>query len=125
MGRRLAEKIRTTWSNRNLVLEQPALSQLHLTELKELFVRQQLASLKANKGIGLETISARLLKSSANTITPSITMLLNLSINIRSDKFPNLWKCSKIAALFKSGDRTHASSYRPISILPTISKIHL
>ena len=125
MGRRLAEKIRTTWSNRNLVLEQPALSQLQLTELEELFVLQQLASLKANKAIGLEKNSARLFKSSANTITPSITKLLNLSINIRSDKFPNLWKCSKIAALFKSGDRTHASNYRPISILPTISKIHL
>ena len=66
-------------------------------------------------------ISARLLKSSANTITPSVTKLLNLSI--RTGKFPKLWKCSKITALFKSGDRTNASNYRPISILPILSKI--
>ena len=82
---------------------------------------QQLASLKANKAIGLDNISARLLKSSANTITPSMTKLLILSI--RTGKFPKLWKCSKITALFKSGDRTNASNYRPISILPTVSKI--
>ena len=120
IGRRLADKIRTTWSNRNLVLKQP-LSQLKLTELEESFVLQQLTTLKANKPIGLDKISARLLKSSANTITPSVTTLLNLSI--RTGKFPKLWKCSKITALFKSGDRTNASNYRPISILPTLSKI--
>ena len=53
--------------------------------------------------------------------TSSITKLLNLSI--RTGKFPKLWKCSKITALFKSGDRTTASNYRPISILPTLSEI--
>lgn len=120
IDRRLADKIRTIWLNCNLVLEQP-LSQPQLTELEESFVLQQLASLKANKAIGLDKISARLLKRSANTIAPSITKLLNLSI--RTGKFPKLWKCSKITALFKSGDRTNASNYRPISILPTLSKI--
>jgi len=29
----------------------------------------------------------------------------------------------RVAALFKTGDRTNASNYRPISILPTMSKI--
>ena len=84
----MADKIRTTWSNRKLVLEQP-LSQPQLTELEESFVLQQLAALKANKAIGLDKISARLLKSYANTITPSITKLSNLSI--RTGKFPKLW----------------------------------
>lgn len=120
IGKRLADKITTTWSNCNLVLEQP-LSQFQLTELEESFVLQQLTSLKTNKAIGLDKISARLLKSSANTITPSITKLLNRSI--LTGKFPKLWKCSKITALFKSGDRSNASNYRPISILPTLSKI--
>ena len=97
------------------------MSQFQLTELEESIVLQQLTSLKTNKAIGLDKISARLLKSSANTITPSITKLLNRSI--LSGKFPKLWKCSKITALFKSGDRSNASNYRPISILPTLSKI--
>ena len=77
---------------------------------------QRLLALKTNKAIGLDKISARLLKNSAHTIALSVTKLLNLSI--KTGKFPKLWKCSKITALFKSGDRTNASNYRPISILP-------
>ena len=46
-----------------------------------------------------------------------------MNLSIRTGTFPNLWKCSKITALFKSGDRSNASHYRPISILPTLSKI--
>jgi hypothetical protein len=48
IGRRLADKIRTIWPNRVLVLEQQ-LSQLQLTELEESFVLQQLTTLKAAK----------------------------------------------------------------------------
>ena len=91
-------------------------SQFQLAELEESFVPQRLLALKTNKAIGLDKISARLLKNSAHTIALSVTKLLNLSI--KTGKFPKLWKCSKITALFKSGDRTNASNYRPISILP-------
>ena len=40
-----------------------------------------------------------------------------------TSRFPEIWKCSKVTALFKSGYQTNASNYRPISILPTLSKI--
>jgi len=60
-------------------------------------------------------------KCGARAICPSITKLLKLSI--WTGNFPEIWRCSKVAALFKTGDRTNASNYRPISILPTMSKI--
>ena len=37
--------------------------------------------------------------------------------------FPGVWKCAKVTALFKDGDKSLKDNYRPISILPTISKI--
>ena len=37
--------------------------------------------------------------------------------------FPRVWKCAKVIALFKDGDKSIKDNYRPISILPTISKI--
>ena len=46
-----------------------------------------------------------------------------MNLSIRTSQFHKLWKCAKITALFKSGDRTNVSNYRPISILPTLSKI--
>ena len=89
--------------------------------MDESFGLQQLCSLKPNKAIGLDRISARLLKCASFSICSSVTKLLNLSI--RTSRFPEIWKCSKVTTLFKSGDQTNVSKYRPISILPTLSKI--
>ena len=120
IGEHLAKKIPMTYSNCNSH-SNCIVSQFHMTEVDEQFVLHQLLSLKTSKVIGLDKISVRFLKISANTITPSVTKLLNLSIC--SGKFPNLWKCSKITALFKSGDRTNVLHYRPISILSSLSKL--
>jgi len=98
------------------------LQSFSLYEVDEETVIKHLLSLKTNKAIGLDNITARLLKCGARVICPSITKLLNLSI--RTSNFPETsWKCSKVAALFKTGDRTNASNHRPISILRTMSKI--
>ena len=91
-----------------------------LYEVDEETVLKYLLSLKTIKAIGLDNFSARLLKCDVHAICPSITKLLNLSIN--SGYFPEIWKCSKVAALFKSGDRTNVSNYCRIAILPTRSK---
>ena len=48
-----------------------------LKEISEKEVREQLLTVKANKAIGLDNISARLLKCGALEITPSITKILN------------------------------------------------
>lgn len=93
-------------------------------ELQKLHVESvynQLRSIKQNIAIGLDKISARLIKLSARVIAPSVTHLFNMSIETCT--FPKLWKCAKVTVLFKSGSRNDASNYRPISVLPTISKV--
>ena len=64
---------------------------------------------------------ARLLKDSAECMAPVLTRLFNRSLE--TSIFPSIWKCGKVAALFKGGDRTDCNNYRPITVLPTISKI--
>ena len=81
IGKRLADKITTTWPSCNSSTDLPK-SQFQLAELEESFVLQQLLALKTNKAIGLDKISTRLLKTHAHTIALSVTKLLNLSTRV-------------------------------------------
>ena len=47
--------------------------------------------------------------------------LLNLSILTHS--FPNHWKIAKVTPLHNGGARNDSNNYRPISVLPILSKI--
>ena len=65
------------------------------------------------------TCSARF--SLQPVLAPSLRHIINLSLE--SGRFPSSWKCAKVTSLFKQGDRTDKDNYRPISILPTVSKV--
>ena len=80
-----------------------------------------LLSLKTVKYTGPDSISATMLRSTAASIAPSLTKLFNLSI--ASGCFPTAWKCARVTPIFKSADPALPSNYRPISILPIVSKV--
>ena len=85
------------------------------------FVKKFLSSLNVNKSTGLDKIGPKNLKLSADVIPPSILYIVNKSISI--SQFPDLWKEAKVKPLFKSGSKDDINNYRPISILPTVSKL--
>ena len=85
------------------------------------FALDTLLSLSPNKATGVDKISARMLKIAAPIIAPSLCKLMNCSI--RAGVFPQRWKTAKVRPLFKSGDRSDVNNYRPISVLPVISKL--
>ena len=84
-------------------------------------VIKQLSTLKTNKSTGLDRISARLLKDAAPVIAPTLTEIFNHSL--KSSTFPQIWKDGKVMPIFKSGDRSNMSNYRPVTVLPILSKI--
>ena len=61
-----------------------------------------LMNLSSNKASGIDKLSARLLKSAAPIIAPSITKLINYSFS--KSVFPQRWKTAKVFPLFKGGD---------------------
>ena len=87
----------------------------------QIFVNNFLSNLNVNKATGLDNIGPQILKMSANVITPSILFIVNKSISF--NQFPTTWKEAKVKPLFKSGSKDDINNYRPISILPTISKL--
>ena len=80
-----------------------------------------LLKIDSNKSTGVDGISSRMLKLAASIIAPSITKLINLSFSL--NVFPSRWKTAKVTPIFKSGDPTDVTNYRPISVLPSLSKI--
>ncbi|MCG8110902.1 MAG: reverse transcriptase family protein, partial [Candidatus Thiodiazotropha taylori] len=77
--------------------------------------------LDSSKAIGLDGIGPRILKLASSCISQSIATLINKSL--MTSQFPSVFKQAKIFPIFKSGSKSDPSNYRPISILPTISKI--
>ena len=84
-------------------------------------VNKMLRNLDITKSTGLDNIGPRLLKLSAHSIAPIITFMINHSLN--TSTFPSVWKEAKVKPLFKKGPSTDVNNYRPISILPTLSKL--
>ena len=82
---------------------------------------QELSKLTTNKVTGLGGISAKLLRDSAYVNAAYLTKMLNLSLCCGS--FPDIWKKGRATPIFKSGDPTSSNNYRPITVLPTLSKL--
>ena len=61
------------------------------------------------------------LKQIKTEISPSITVIVNQCLTTRI--VPNKLKIAKMIQVFKKGDKELLNNYRPISILPSISKI--
>ena len=80
-----------------------------------------LKGLDINKACGPDQISHRLLKLTAHAITSSLTKLINFSL--ANCCVPNLWKQANVCPIFKGGDNSMLSNYRPISLISCVGKI--
>ena len=78
-------------------------------------------SLKLNKSTGYDNISYNAIRPIFHFITKPLKHIFNLSIS--TGIFPDSLKVARITPIFKSGDVTMMSNYRPISVLPCFSKI--
>ena len=76
---------------------------------------------KISTGKGHDGISSEFLKLITNDISKCITVIINQSLT--SGIFPNSLKIAKVTPIFKKENSKLITSYRPISVLPVISKI--
>ena len=89
--------------------------------MSRVFVLKQLRALKRKKATGLDNLPSALLKDCADAIAGPLSHLINLSL--KTGTVPLIWKKARITPLHKSGSTTTPENYRPISVLPILSKI--
>ena len=93
----------------------------HFNLVNKINVLQLINKLKNKTSYGHDSVSNKLLKLSKDILVKPLTLLINQTLS--SGIFPSQLKISRVKPLFKSGDKSKFSNYRPISLLPSLSKI--
>ena len=77
--------------------------------------------LNESNAFGSDGISFKYLKDALPVLIFYITVIVNTSIV--TGVFAKLWKHPHVIPYFKSGDTENVGNYRPISLLPVLSKV--
>ena len=80
-----------------------------------------LQTINISKASGPDRISGKMLKATALSIAAPVTKIFNISI--MTGVFPTSWKLSSIVPIPKGSDKGNPKNYRPISLLPILSKL--
>ena len=114
----------------NLLVQQPKTTtpRLHavfsndfeFSNLSEEGVKKILLSCDTSKAAGMDQTPAKFLRDGAEISALPLRDILNLSIKLST--FSEECKIAKLKPMFKKGARTDPKNYRPISLLPLVSK---
>ena len=102
-------------------LKQKVLSSFEFECVTSTEVTKLIKNLALQNSSGHDGISACFIKRMLDTITPSLTHIINQSLS--TGIFPDRLKIAKVIPLFKKGDEHILDNYRPISLLPASSKV--
>ena len=80
-----------------------------------------LLQVDASKATGSDRIPGSVLKECAYVLAYSLAVLFCASL--RTGVVPSAFKLASVVPLYKSGDPSLANNYRPVSLLPIISKL--
>jgi hypothetical protein len=84
-------------------------------------VSQAVKDIKTKYSYGWDELSSVIVKKCVAELIDPLTYLINCSI--KEGIFPNCLKLSIIRPIHKKGSKEDVSNYRPISLIPTFSKI--
>ena len=90
-------------------------------QVSEEGVENLIKKLKSNKSTGFDGVPPRLLKIASTELSHPIANMINKSITL--NHFPSDCKKSEVNPLHKKKDTLIRNNYRPVSVLPCISKL--
>mgnify|MGYP001795459600 FL=1 len=84
-------------------------------------IEKILLNFNVSKAAGIDDLNSRFLKDGAEILSTPLMQICNLSLKLST--FPTECKVAKLKPLFKKGSLTEPKNYRPISLLPLLSKV--
>lgn len=94
---------------------------IYLTPVHKDDILKIIASLKNTNSTGYDDINTKILKLCSTSISEPLAHIINLSLY--HGVFPDRLKLSIVKPLFKKGDKTDFNNYRPITLIPILSKV--
>jgi hypothetical protein len=85
-------------------------------------VNKLVNKMNIKKATGVDQISFKLLRAGAPVLNKHTTTLVNNTI--KTSVFPTRLKEAQVVPLHRKNDPFDKKNYRPVSILPTISKVY-
>ena len=80
-----------------------------------------ISNLKSKSNSGHDGVSSKLVKDLKYALSLPLSIIINNSLS--EGLVPDMAKLAKIIPIYKAKDKNNISNYRPISLLPVISKI--
>ena len=90
-------------------------------KVNEIQIENEIKELNSRKASGADGIPANILKETFDILKSPLTQLFN--VTVENQHFPNDLKYANVAPLHKKEENIDKKNYKPISILPSISKI--
>ena len=84
-------------------------------------IEEEITGLNVNKACGPYSIPVKLLKIMKTLVSYPLSYLFNLSFSL--GVVPDMIKIARVIPLYKAGNRTIMSNYRPISLLSVFNKL--
>ena len=101
--------------------EQPYVQTLEHINITENLVLKAVKRVNPNKSQGPDSFHPKLINEKQNVICKPLNTIYQKSLN--EAKIPQIWKYANVTAVFKNGDRSKPTNYRPISLTSVPDKI--
>ena len=102
-------------------LNNPTEAEFNFEQIDNVTVLHYINKLKPSHSCEHDNISSNVLKIIAMELSPCLTLIINQVLS--TGQFPKNLKTAKVIPIHKTGEKSLMKNYRPISILPVVSKI--
>ena len=121
VGKNICDKIPMTERSFSTYLTNSVPHSFFMTPVNENDLIKVASTFKPKLSSGFDNISMKLVKHSINHIATPLTHIFNLTFT--TGIIPQNLKVAKVTPIYKSGNKHLFNNYRPISVLPSFSKL--
>ena len=121
IGPELASKTRCDNLHFSKFLSSPVTKTIFFNKTNQSEITSVTKLFESKTSTGYDGLSMKLLKQIIFSIAPPLEYIFNMSLS--NGICPSLLKIAKVIPIYKKDDKSQVTNYRPISLLPSISKL--